>query len=63
MEDAQIIDLYWQRNEDAIQETDRKYGNYCNRVAYNILGDHEDGKEDYWKLSPSIFTFAYYDNR
>lgn len=53
MEDAQIIDLYWQRNEDAIQETDQKYGNYCNRVAYNILGDHEDGKEcvnsTYWK--------------
>lgn len=29
MEDSQIIDLYWARLEQAIQETDTKYGGYC----------------------------------
>lgn len=34
MEDHQILDLYFQRSEQAIQETDTKYGNYCFRIAY-----------------------------
>ena len=29
MEDAAIVDLYWQRSDQAIPETDRKYGPYC----------------------------------
>ena len=29
MEDSQIIDLYWARSEQAVQETDTKYGGYC----------------------------------
>ena len=29
MEDNQIIELYWQRNEEAIKETQAKYGSYC----------------------------------
>lgn len=29
MEDSQILDLYFERSEDAIRETDRKYGAYC----------------------------------
>ena len=29
MDDTQIIDLYWQRSERAIAETDAKYGAYC----------------------------------
>ena len=37
MEDTAIIDLYWKRDERAIEETDRKYGNYCYTVADNIL--------------------------
>ena len=28
MEDNQIIELYWNRNEKAISETDKKYGKY-----------------------------------
>ena len=43
--DQQIVDLYWQRNEEAVQETDRKYGNYLSAIAYNILADREDGQE------------------
>lgn len=45
MEDYQIIELYWNRNENAISETDKKYGKYCNYIAYNILQDTEDSNE------------------
>ena len=45
MEDALIVDLYWQRSERAIAETDRKYGRYCMTVAENILRDREDSEE------------------
>ena len=45
MEDTEIIDLYWARNERAIEETDRKYGNYCYTVADNILTNREDSEE------------------
>ena len=30
--DEQIIELYWQRNENAIQETDKKYGKFLYRI-------------------------------
>ena len=33
MEDSQIIDLYWARSEQAVQETDTKYGSYCRAIA------------------------------
>ena len=45
MEDTAIIDLYWKRDERAIEETDRKYGNYCYTVADNILRSREDSEE------------------
>lgn len=45
MEDSKIIDLFWQRDESAIEETRRKYGNFCYSVAYNILGDSHDSEE------------------
>lgn len=45
MEDSQIVDLYWQRREQAVLETDRKYGGYCYSVAYNILTNIEDTQE------------------
>lgn len=45
MEDAQIIDLYWARQERALAETDRKYGGYCRAIAMNILKSHEDSEE------------------
>ena len=37
--DEQIIELYWQREERAIQETDKKHGQFLFRIAYNILHD------------------------
>ena len=45
MEDAEIVALYWARNEDAITQTKAKYGAYLNRVANNILADLEDSQE------------------
>lgn len=43
--DEQIIELYWQRNEAAIQETDRKHGKLLFGIAYNILHDRLDCEE------------------
>lgn len=45
MEDNKIVELYWQRNESAISETQQKYGNYLTKIAYNILADFEDSRE------------------
>jgi RNA polymerase sigma-70 factor (ECF subfamily) len=45
MNDSEIIQLYVQRDENAIRETDRKYGAYCHTVARNILGIDEDVQE------------------
>jgi len=45
VEDAKIVELYWQREQSAIRETERKYGNYLAKVAYNILNDMDDSME------------------
>lgn len=45
MEDSKIVELYWERNETAISETQEKYGKYLSKIAYNILADIEDSKE------------------
>ena len=45
MEDEKIIELYWNRNENAISETSKKYGNYLYKIAFNILSDNEDSEE------------------
>ena len=45
MEDSAIVDLYWQRSDRAISETDRKYGRYCHAIAYNFCANNEDAEE------------------
>ena len=45
MEDSAIIDLYWAREEQALTESDRKYGRLCRSVAFNILRNREDTEE------------------
>ena len=45
MEDQKIVDLYWERSEQAIKETEKQYGAYCHSVAYRILRSDEDAKE------------------
>ena len=53
MEDNQIIQLYFDRSEEAISQTAVKYGKYCHTIAYNILHNYEDSEEcvndTYWK--------------
>ena len=45
MEDSQIITLYWDRSEEALSETARKYGRYCLAIARSILESDEDAEE------------------
>lgn len=45
MEDEQIVNLYWERNEDAIRKTEEKYDRYLTKIAYNILANAEDSRE------------------
>ena len=59
MEDAEIVELFWARNEDAIKETDAVYGRRLNALAKNILQSREDAEEsvndtymETWKAIP-----------
>ena len=45
MEDKDIVALYWERDERAIDETKTKYGHYCMSIAKNILSAREDAEE------------------
>ena len=45
MEDHQIVQLYWDRDEAAIPATEAKYGAYCRTIAGNILSDRRDAEE------------------
>lgn len=45
MEDNKIIELYWCRSEQAIQESGSKYGSYCLNIANNILSNLQDSEE------------------
>ena len=67
MDDSQIINLYFARDENAIIETKNKYQNMCYRIAQNILHNREDSEEcvnDTWLFTwnnipprrPSVFS-------
>lgn len=45
MDERQILALYHARSEEAITETDKKYGKFCHQLAYNILYDTQDSEE------------------
>jgi len=45
LRDTEIIRLYWDRNEQAIAESEKSYGNYCYSIAFHILHDREDSDE------------------
>lgn len=45
MDDSQIIELYRQRNDGAVSETEKKYGAYCFAIAENILHNPEEAEE------------------
>ena len=45
MEDVEIIEMYFSRNESAIGETEKKYGKLCRRIAMNVLRNELDAEE------------------
>lgn len=45
MKDERIVALYWDRQEQAIDETRTKYGTYCRSIAMNILSNEQDALE------------------
>ncbi len=45
LDDHQIIDLFWKRSEQAISETDAKYGGFLYRIAFHALANREDAEE------------------
>ena len=45
MDDGKIAELYWNRSEQAVEETRTKYGAYCYSIALNILNSREDAEE------------------
>lgn len=59
MEDNEIVRLFLERNESAIEKTSKKYKNYCLKIAGNILGSKEEAEEclndallKVWELIP-----------
>ena len=69
MNDSQIIALFWERNEDAIQETDRAYGRKLHALSDHILHSQQDAEESVsdtymrtWATIPPLrpsYFFAY----
>ncbi len=60
MEDYQIVDLYWARNETAITESEKKYGKMLTSLSYSLLSSREDAEEcvndtylDAWNAMPT----------
>lgn len=45
MDDIVIIDLFFERSEQAIRELDTKYGKICHKISYNILNNRQDAEE------------------
>lgn len=45
MNDERIIELFFERSEQAIKELDGKYGRTCHKVSYNILNNRQDAEE------------------
>lgn len=45
MEDLEIVELYFERSEAAIRETEKKYNAFLRQVAYNILRSIYDMEE------------------
>ena len=67
MEDAQIIALFWERNERAIKETDSAYGRKLYVLSNNILNNREDAEESVsdtymktWEIIPPQRPKYYY---
>ena len=67
MDDKNIVDLYLQRDEMAVKETEAKYNTYCFRIANNILSIPEDAEEcvndtylETWNRIPPNKPYTYF---
>lgn len=45
MDDDQIVELYWNRKEEAIKESDVKYGKLLQQISFHILFNQQDSEE------------------
>ena len=45
MEDKRIVDLYWARDPQAIEQSQARYGTHCHRIALRILDNRQDAEE------------------
>ena len=45
MEDYQIVDLYWSRSEQAIEQSERKYGRMLQSISLSLLHSAQDAEE------------------
>ena len=45
MKDEKIVEMFWERDENAIRETEKKYGAFCHYLAENYLSSREDREE------------------
>lgn len=45
MNDEEIVKMFWERDEAALNAASDKYGGYCRRIAFNILNNAEDSEE------------------
>lgn len=59
MDDSEIVQLFWDRNETALSATERRHGNRCRKIAENILGSRADAEDcvndsylKLWELIP-----------
>ena len=51
MDDRELVERYWRRDEDAIADTEAKFGAYCRAIARGVLGNDADAEEccnDVW---------------
>lgn len=65
--DEEIVEMYWQRDPDAIHQTDQKYGKLLHNMAFNILSDLQDSEEcqndaylRVWNAIPSTRPTEFY---
>ncbi|MBO4453309.1 MAG: sigma-70 family RNA polymerase sigma factor [Clostridia bacterium] len=45
MEDEAIVNMFWNRDESAVAEAEKRYGGYCLHIAGNVLRDSHDAEE------------------
>ena len=45
IDDEKIIELFFERSEQAIRELDIKYGKICHNLSYNIVNSRQDAEE------------------